>query len=205
MMTIQRRQTVVRTVAAALSSQYTFVHVNLNKDKSHPSVAVLCTDAPYVVTNGTDPDLVCMGNGCTVRPGPACLANVRLDSGNGGCTVVLPTVTGMVCCRNDYLVNSACGLPPPQVNLSIGAISPAQGQLLTNVTIPLNFEVNFDITLAPGAIPAPSWGSIIHFTATGNNYGVNGTGADLGDRIPGIWFRPGTWQVCSRVLSHERA
>ena len=86
----------------------------------------------------------------------------------------------MVCCRNDYLVNSDCAVPPPQVNLSITSIAPARSQLIANVTVPLNYEINLDITIPSGAVPASGWGSIVHFTATGND-GGSGT-AVLGDR-----------------------
>lgn len=135
-----------------------------------------------------------MGNGCTVRSGPAaCLANARLNSGNAGCTITSFSIAGLVCCRNDYLVNSDCAIPPPRIDLSIAPIAPLRGQLLTNVSVPLNYEVSMDITIAAGATPAPSWGSIVHFTATGND-GGSGT-AVLGDRIPAVWFHPGTWNL----------
>ena len=45
-----------------------------------------------------------------------------------------------------------------------------------------DYSISFSIT--PGPTIQKSWASIIHFTATGNNYG------HVGDRIPGIWFYP---------------
>lgn len=56
------------------------------------------------VRGGSDPDLACMGSGCTRRgPRPACLADNRFDSGNGGCTIrASSNIRGLVCCRDDY-------------------------------------------------------------------------------------------------------
>jgi hypothetical protein len=134
-----------------------------------------------------------MGNGCTVQAGVACLANARLNSGNGGCTIRRSFIVGMVCCRNDYLVNTACAVAPPRLNLSVGPITPVRGQLLANVTIPLNYEINMDISIAPGTAFNQGWGSLVHFTATGNDGGSHS--AVLGDRIPAIWFRPRSFSL----------
>ena len=52
------------------------------------------------------------------------------------------------------------------------------------VALPTDFTIGIDIT--PGDTMTANWGNILHFTATGNNC------CDYGDRIPGIWFHPGT-------------
>ena len=52
------------------------------------------------------------------------------------------------------------------------------------VDLPTDYEIGFDIT--PDAQVVANWASIIHITATGNNC------CAYGDRIPGIWFHPGT-------------
>ena len=51
---------------------------------------------------GGDPDLAGMGSDCTLRNNHACLQDGRLDTGNGGCTITSPSITGVVCCRADY-------------------------------------------------------------------------------------------------------
>ena len=56
----------------------------------------------------------------------------------------------------------------------------------SNVELSLNYEIGFDINLQ-GTLPG--WGSIIHATATGGNYG------QYGDRIPGVWVYPNTTKL----------
>jgi hypothetical protein len=53
------------------------------------------------------------------------------------------------------------------------------------VAMPADFEISFDIT--PRATDA-NWANIVHFTQ-GGDYGTPG------ERMPAIWFRPGTFEL----------
>eukprot|EP00041_Stephanoeca_diplocostata_P020399 m.454776 g.454776 ORF g.454776 m.454776 type:complete len:575 (+) comp21570_c0_seq29:198-1922(+) len=56
------------------------------------------------VTTETDPDVACMGSGCSRTRVPACLADGRYNSGNSGCVIAAASnIDGMVCCRDDYI------------------------------------------------------------------------------------------------------
>ena len=55
---------------------------------------------------------------------------------------------------------------------------------LQQIAIPLDYDLGFVLT--PGETTVEGWANIIHVTASGNNC------CDYGDRIPGIWFYPGT-------------
>ena len=59
-------------------------------------------------------------------------------------------------------------------------------KLEKTVNFPLEYEVGFDIR--PTAIVG-EWGSIVHFTGTGNNYGK------YGDRIPAVWLHANTYKL----------
>ena len=60
----------------------------------------------------------------------------------------------------------------------------SQGMEHESVALPLDYAIQFDIVPGPQLVTA--WSSIVHFTATGNNC------CEYGDRVPGIWFMPGT-------------
>ena len=49
-------------------------------------------------------------------------------------------------------------------------------------SLPVDYSVS--LTIKPGKSKRKSWSSIVHFSATNQNYG------HLGDRVPGIWFYP---------------
>eukprot|EP00041_Stephanoeca_diplocostata_P020401 m.454937 g.454937 ORF g.454937 m.454937 type:complete len:587 (+) comp21570_c0_seq42:371-2131(+) len=56
------------------------------------------------VSGGTDPDLACMGSGCSRTRTPACIADGRYNSGNRGCVIASGSnMDGMICCRDDYI------------------------------------------------------------------------------------------------------
>lgn len=55
------------------------------------------------------------------------------------------------------------------------------------VALPTDYQVAFDII--PGPTINPGWSNIIHFSATGNNC------CNYGDRVPGVWFYPGSRRV----------
>ena len=52
------------------------------------------------------------------------------------------------------------------------------------VPLPTDYSVAFDFT--PGFETVETWSNILHFTATGDNC------CEYGDRIPAVWFHPGT-------------
>ena len=62
------------------------------------------------------------------------------------------------------------------------------------VALPTDYTVAFDIT--PNG-RAGGWRNIIHVTATGGNC------CSYGDRIPGVWFYPGTRRLHIRDGSNS--
>ena len=52
------------------------------------------------------------------------------------------------------------------------------------VQLPTDYSLTFDLT--PSQQTQEKWSSILHFSATGDNC------CEYGDRIPAIWFHPGT-------------
>jgi len=65
-----------------------------------------------------------------------------------------------------------------------GPIQLEQGGQHAVVNLPTDYSVGFQIT--PSANIISEWASIVHLSATGNNC------CAYGDRVPGIWFHPGT-------------
>ena len=55
------------------------------------------------------------------------------------------------------------------------------------VSVPADYIIGFEIT--PDADVVASWGSILHLTATGSNC------CNYGDRIPAVWFHPGSHRL----------
>lgn len=55
------------------------------------------------VSASHDADVAGMGSGCSYTTAHACIADGRINSGNHGCTIDTPGITGFVCCRADYL------------------------------------------------------------------------------------------------------
>jgi hypothetical protein len=71
----------------------------------------------------------------------------------------------------------------------------AKGTELASVDIPLDYDIGFTVT--PAAEAVDGWGDIIHITATGDNC------CEYGDRVPGVWFKPGTRALHIRDGSNE--
>ena len=59
-----------------------------------------------------------------------------------------------------------------------------KGTKLKSMDIPLDYEIGLDIT--PNNKIEKGWSNIVHFTASGKDC------CSYGDRIPGLWFWPGT-------------
>eukprot|EP01052_Picozoa_sp_SAG31_P015232 SAG31_NODE_974_length_10627_cov_11.246201_5_plen_226_part_00 len=64
--------------------------------------------------------------------------------------------------------------------------SPYSGQMHAVVALPDDFTIFF--TINPHEV-VEGWASIFHFTATGSNC------CQYGDRIPAVWFKPGTLEL----------
>ena len=106
---------------------------------------------------------------------------------------------GRIARCHDNQLWAYCGGPEER---SLPARTPlgGDGQLVANtrlddVSIPLNYEIG--VTITPGPTIDEAWASIVHFTATGDDWG------DYGDRIPGVWFWPGTRKLL--VVDGHRA
>ena len=74
-------------------------------------------------------------------------------------------------------------------------VGPDPQQLVANtelqaVDIPLDYDMG--ITIIPGSAPVTDWSSIIHVSASGENC------CDYGDRIPALFFYPGTTRLTIR-------
>jgi len=76
---------------------------------------------------------------------------------------------------------------PPRFPLSY---TPSPSNLLGLLPVGLNYRLTFDLT--PRGI-VESWASIVHFTIT--NYDC----CNPGDRVPGVWFNPGTVNLHVRI------
>jgi hypothetical protein len=76
---------------------------------------------------------------------------------------------------------------PPRFPLSY---TPSPSNLLGLLPVGVNYRLTFDLT--PRATVG-SWASIVHFTIT--NYDC----CNPGDRVPGIWFNPGTVNLHVRI------
>jgi hypothetical protein len=88
--------------------------------------------------------------------------------------------TGFDCAGDELvLLDGATYLIPSERPLQL-----AQGGVHAVVDMPIDYEVAF--TIVPGPETRDGWASIVHLTATGGNC------CDYGDRIPAVWFHPGT-------------
>ncbi|KAJ2991294.1 hypothetical protein HDV02_003864 [Globomyces sp. JEL0801] len=67
------------------------------------------------------------------------------------------------------------------IPLELPSSSLQQGYYLGQINVRSNYEIEFDMVING---VTNDWGSIMHFSLTGNNYGV------VGDRVPGIWLYP---------------
>jgi hypothetical protein len=63
----------------------------------------------------------------------------------------------------------------------------AQKAMHAVVALPDDYTIAF--TINPSITQNEGWGSIIHFSATGSNC------CNYGDRVPAVWFRPGTREL----------
>ena len=68
-----------------------------------------------------------------------------------------------------------------------GAVPLARGGEHAVIDLPTDYAVGFQVT--PSSSVVDGWSNIIHLTATGENC------CNYGDRIPGIWFHPGTHRL----------
>jgi len=88
-----------------------------------------------------------------------------------------------------------CGITCKNINEADlpKTITPTQGNVIGKITASHNFSLSFDFT--PRGI-FNTWASLLHFT-TGNDC------CDLGERAPGIWFAPNTFQVFAIHIGHS--
>ena len=77
-------------------------------------------------------------------------------------------------------------LVPGATYLTASPMQLVQGNEMAPTSLPIDFTLGMKIT--PTGIEG-GWGNIIHVSATGNNC------CEYGDRIPAIWFYPGTLQL----------
>ncbi|KAJ2989827.1 hypothetical protein HDV02_004740, partial [Globomyces sp. JEL0801] len=96
-------------------------------------------------------------------PANAIISQVTYDP----CPKVIPLLTP----------KNTCDIIP----LEIPSSSLQQGYYLGQINVRSNYEIEFDMVING---VTNDWGSIMHFSMTGNNYGV------VGDRVPGIWLYP---------------
>ena len=75
-----------------------------------------------------------------------------------------------------YFINNPSG-PQPLTQAGEHAVVP----------VPADYVIGFEIT--PEEQVVDSWGSILHLTATGTNC------CNYGDRIPAVWFHPGSHRL----------
>lgn len=107
----------------------------------------------------------------------AFFSDFQWESGAGGSGApahhVMPTTVG---------ANGETVFIPPGSPRKLAA-----GMEHASVNVPLDYQIDFE--LVPGPSIVADWSNIIHLTSTGENC------CDYGDRVPGIWFRPGTRQL----------
>jgi hypothetical protein len=146
-----------------------------------------CTDASacnYDISASVD-------SGTCRRPGPNsdCNGNPIQGLGYGGQMSGPITLISrpMQIVRNAPLVHEAraqsgglvngVNTPPPPVIQTPGAL---------HAIIPLPMDYTVALTVTPGPRIVEGWSSIVHFTATQTDC------CAYGDRIPGVWFKPGS-------------
>ena len=71
-------------------------------------------------------------------------------------------------------------------NLSTAAGIGKQLKTVVNLSGTVDYKLSFQLKPWNKVL---SWGSIFHFTATGNNC------CEYGDRIPALWFNPGSFKL----------
>jgi hypothetical protein len=89
--------------------------------------------------------------------------------------------------QNWFVMEADDVTEPAQMLGGDGAL-PTETTLLTTIdSLPLDYEIGFDIT--PGPQIQGDWAALVHFTATDTNC------CDYGSRVPGIWFWPSTRKI----------
>lgn len=121
--------------------------------------------------------------GCMINA--ACNRDFKANRPDGSC--IYPR-TGFGCNNQPLQVDGSTGVTQfvPQ-SRPVRLVQGLQGARHDIVYMALDARIQFDLTPDPGV--SESWGSIFHFTATGNNC------CDYGDRVPAVWFYPASHRL----------
>jgi hypothetical protein len=145
---------------------------------SHDNARVWMADPWHAVAQATVDDVYILPlpptAGCVTRG--ACNFNQMASEDDGSC--VMPEA-GLDCAGNALFADGVINMFPEARQI-------VNGDALAVVNLPLDFSVEFVVTPA-GTVGG--WGNIIHFTATGGNC------CGYGDRVPAVWFYPGTLRL----------
>ena len=158
---------------------------------------ILPPDADELVMGNVDEAVVSAATAAAVLADPTFLqeSGDRLaDRGLGSVTVISVTrPTGAPSC--DHPDDEDCAGNPLQlidgatyfINNPSGPQPLRQAGEHAVVSVPADYTIGFEIV--PEVEAVASWGSILHLTATGNNC------CNYGDRIPAVWFHPGSHRL----------
>ena len=121
----------------------------------------------------------------------------------GGVTAVAVVLLIIYAFASDFEWETSSSQPPSAQHGVVPTTTGANGEIVfippgnmrklsagmehASVAVPLDYQIDFD--LVPGPTIIDDWSNIIHLTATGQNC------CEYGDRVPGVWFRPGNRQL----------